>query len=66
MFFAWLIINIISIFICYAIAKHQKSAKYYWALVGALLGPFAIPFVLFSKKTNAIRLILSFHPFVRQ
>lgn len=52
MIFALLLINIISIYICYAIAKRRKTAKYYWALVGALLGPFAIPFVFFSKKNQ--------------
>ena len=43
------IINIVSIFICYFIAKSRHSKTSYWALMGAIFGPFAIPFALFSK-----------------
>lgn len=43
------VLNILSIFICYAVAKHRGAKTIYWAIVGAILGPLAIPFVFFSK-----------------
>ena len=43
------ILNILSIFICYAVAKHRGAKTIFWAIVGAILGPLAIPFVFFSK-----------------
>ena len=44
-----LLLNILSIFICYSVAKHRGAKTIFWAIVGAILGPLAIPFVFFSK-----------------
>jgi hypothetical protein len=35
--------------VCYAIAKHRRADTTYWCAMGALAGPLAIPFVLFSQ-----------------
>ena len=35
--------------ICYAIARKRKANVRYWVIMGALAGPFAIPFVFFSR-----------------
>lgn len=35
--------------ICYSIAKARGAKVSYWVLMGALFGPFAIPFVFFAK-----------------
>ena len=35
--------------VCYAVAKKRGAKTAYWALMGFLLGPLAIPFVFFSK-----------------
>lgn len=43
------VLNILSIVICYAVAKHRKAKTIFWAIVGAILGPLAIPFVFYSK-----------------
>ncbi|KGK00129.1 hypothetical protein [Thalassotalea sp. ND16A] len=44
-----LAINFICIFICYFFAKWRKANAGYWAIMGALLGPIALPFILFAK-----------------
>lgn len=44
-----LIINVICIFVCFFIAKWRKANATYWAILGALLGPLALPFILFAK-----------------
>ena len=42
-------INIISIFICYDIAKNRGGNTRFWGLMGVFFGPVAIPFALFCK-----------------
>jgi hypothetical protein len=44
-----LILNVLSIFICYYLAKSRGAKPRFWAILGALLGPLAIPFVFFSN-----------------
>ena len=36
--------------ICYFVAMKRGARKSYWFLMGLLAGPFAIPFVFFSKS----------------
>jgi len=50
MIFLLLVINIISIVVCLYFAKRRKASLGYWAIVAALLGPLALPFVLFAKE----------------
>lgn len=45
-------INIISIFICYDIAKNRGGNVRFWGWMGVLFGPLAIPFALFCKPKN--------------
>ena len=47
--FAWLAIIAFSAAICCGIARLRGAKASHWALVGALFGPIAIPFVFFSK-----------------
>jgi hypothetical protein len=35
--------------LCFYVAKSRKANKKYWLIVSLLVGPFAIPFVFFSK-----------------
>ncbi|MGK0271557.1 MAG: hypothetical protein ACI88H_002221 [Cocleimonas sp.] len=51
MAFALITINMISIFLCHNIAKFRGSKPVFWGVMGALFGPLAIPFTLFSKPT---------------
>ncbi|WNC74100.1 hypothetical protein RGQ13_08955 [Thalassotalea psychrophila] len=44
-----LVINVICIFVCYFFAKWRKVNPKYWAVMGAILGPLALPFILFAK-----------------
>jgi hypothetical protein len=42
-------INIICVILCHQIAKRRGAKPVFWGVMGALFGPFAIPFVLFAK-----------------
>jgi len=44
-----LFLNVLSIFICYYIAKSRGAKARFWGIMGAMFGPLAIPFVFFSK-----------------
>lgn len=44
-----IIVNLLSMVICYQIAKSRKANRWYWLLVGFLIGPFAVPFVFFAS-----------------
>ena len=53
--FLWGITIAASLFfagILYLIAKKRGANKNFWAMMGFLVGPFALLFVFFSKKTN--------------
>lgn len=43
------IISLISMVVCYAIAKSRSADRVYWVLMGLLLGPLAIPFAFWAK-----------------
>ncbi len=49
-----IIINLISIILCYYVAKHRKAKILFWVLVSLIVGPLAIPFVFFSKPVVAV------------
>jgi hypothetical protein len=42
------IINLLSVIVCHVIARRRGSRPVFWGLMGALFGPFAIPFALRS------------------
>lgn len=44
------ILYIVSIPICYFVAKYRGTNQIFWGVMGFIFGPFAIPFVFFSKK----------------
>lgn len=44
-----IIINLLSVVVCHYIAKRRGSRPLYWAVMGALFGPFAILFALKSR-----------------
>jgi hypothetical protein len=51
----YLVVPIISLGfagLLYFIAAKRGSNKTFWAVMGFLFGPFAIPFVFFSKKSD--------------
>lgn len=43
------IINLLSVVVCHIIARRRGSRPGFWAVMGALFGPFAILFALRSK-----------------
>lgn len=42
-------INVFCIIMCHRIAKGRGANPVFWGVMGALFGPFAIPFVFFAK-----------------
>jgi len=44
-----IIINLISMALCFYVAQSRKANKRFWLIASLLVGPFAIPFVFFSK-----------------
>lgn len=49
-----IIIQLISIFVCYYVARRRKAKVMFWVLVSFVVGPLAIPFVFLSKPKNII------------
>ena len=47
-----IIVNLLSMVICYQVAKSRKADRWYWLFVGLLFGPFAIPFVFFASPNQ--------------
>jgi len=49
---AWILILvvIISTGICWRIAKRKNLNVQLWIILGALIGPFAVPFALLAKS----------------
>jgi hypothetical protein len=46
------LLNIISIVICYQIAKSRGGNPRFWGGLAVFFGPFAIPFVFFCKAKS--------------
>lgn len=47
------LVFLVSMVVCHAIAKRKGRNPVFWGLMGALLGPLAIPFVLALKGSAA-------------
>lgn len=50
--YSLVVINIVSIFICYDIAKNRGGNVRFWGWMGLFFGPLAIPFAFFCKPKN--------------
>jgi hypothetical protein len=46
------IITLLSMLICYQVAKSRKANIPLWVIAGLLIGPFAIPFVFFASSNE--------------
>ena len=44
-----IVVTVLSIITCHAIAKSRGAEPVFWGVMGALFGPFAIPFAFFAK-----------------
>jgi len=44
-----IVLSLLSMVICYEVARRRKADRRYWLLAGLLFGPFAIPFVFMAK-----------------
>jgi len=49
MILAGVIVFLVSIISCHIIAKKRGSNPVFWGVMGAIFGPFAIPFACISK-----------------
>ncbi len=43
------IVTMLSMLSCYMIAKVRSADRFFWTLMGLLLGPLAIPFAFFAR-----------------
>jgi ethanolamine transporter EutH len=43
------VLSVISIILCYLVAKERRANTTFWVIAGLIVGPLAIPFVFFSK-----------------
>lgn len=49
-----LFIEVFFIVICHTIAKKRGSNPIFWAVMGGIFGPLAIPFVFLSKPKKVV------------
>ena len=45
-------IFVLCTWVCYLVAKKREAKVSFWVVMGILLGPFAIPFVFFSRQVQ--------------
>jgi len=50
--FVLMVLTFISVFACYYIAKNRHASAMFWALMGAIFGPLAIPFAFYSNPES--------------
>jgi hypothetical protein len=46
------LLSMLSMLICYQIARWRKADRWYWLFAGLLFGPLAIPFAFFSSPNQ--------------
>ena len=51
---AVVIIFLLSIVICHALAKKRGANPVFWGVMGAIFGPLAIPFVFMAKPRDGV------------
>lgn len=49
----WVAINILSVVVCLNLAKSRGAQPVFWGAMGALFGPFAIPFAYKAKASDS-------------
>ena len=47
---------VIPVVICHSVAKRRSANPIFWGIMGAMFGPFALPFVFFLKKQELLTL----------
>lgn len=47
-----ILVTIASIVACYLIARARSGNAVFWGVMGAVFGPFAIPFAFLAKPTS--------------
>jgi len=50
---AMLVVTILSILVCHTVAKKRGANPIFWAVMAAIFGPFAVPFVFLSKNKSS-------------
>lgn len=44
-----LMLTVVSVIVCYIVAKARRASIRKWVILGILFGPFAVPFVFFAS-----------------
>ena len=52
MIYAVVLVAVVCAVICHAVAKKRGANPVFWGIMGAVFGPFAIPFVYFAKTKS--------------
>jgi hypothetical protein len=47
-----IVLYVLSIVACHYIAKRRGAKPVFWGFMGAMFGPFAIPFAFFARPEN--------------
>tara|TARA_B100000795_G_C22660396_1_gene383852 strand:- start:292 stop:462 length:171 start_codon:yes stop_codon:yes gene_type:complete len=50
MAYALVFLNVMSVYLCYIIARDRGADPRFWGWMGLFLGPIALPFVWFAKR----------------
>jgi hypothetical protein len=53
MIYILIVLNIASIFVCHYIAKSRGAKPVFWGVMGAIIGPLAIPFAFMVKPSSS-------------
>jgi len=53
MIYILIALNIASIFVCHYIAKSRGAKPVFWGVLGAFIGPLAIPFAFMAKPGSS-------------
>ena len=46
---------LLSMLICYQIARARSANRVFWVVMAAIFGPLAIPFAFFARPVAAVR-----------
>ena len=52
MIYAIVLVAVLCAIICHTIAKKRGANPVFWGVMGAVFGPFAIPFVYFARTKS--------------
>lgn len=46
------VLTLVSVYICYRLAREKNRSTQSWVVIACLVGPLAIPFIYWAKPLN--------------